>query len=136
MIDVLKTYAENLNTIYAVDQEMGQYQYLIDVGKKIPEFSENEKIEQNRMYGCMAQDWVIMKNQKGKFYCRGDSDAAIVKGLVSIITEAMSGHTSDEIKKIKHNIVDQLGLGPGLTLRRQVGMMSMIDHVKKLSGAN
>ena len=48
----------------------------------------------------------------------------------------MSGHTSDEIKKIKHNIVDQLGLGPWLTLRRQVGMMSMIDHVKKLSGAN
>tara|TARA_B100000949_G_scaffold219272_1_gene218330 strand:- start:680 stop:1090 length:411 start_codon:yes stop_codon:yes gene_type:complete len=136
MIDVLKIYAENLNTIYAVEQEMGQYQYLIDVGKKVPEFLEDEKIEDNRMYGCMAQVWVIMENQEDKFYFRGDSDAAIVKGLVSIITEALSGHTSGEIKNIKHNIVDQLGLGPGLTLRRQVGMMAMIDHVKKLSGAN
>ena len=67
MIDVLKIYAENLNTIYAVEQEMGQYQYLIDVGKKVPEFSEDEKIEDNRMYGCMAQVWVIMENQEGKF---------------------------------------------------------------------
>ena len=53
------------------------------------------------MYGCMAQVWVIMENQEDKFYFRGDSDAAIVKGLVSIITEALSGHTSGEIKNIK-----------------------------------
>jgi len=136
MIDVLKNYAENLTTIYTADQEMGQYQYLMDIGKKSSTFLKNEKSEQNKMYGCMAQVWVIMEKRNDKFYFRGDSDAAIVKGLVSIITEAMSGHTSHEIKNIKHNIVDQLGLGPGLTLRRQVGMMAMIDHIKKLSGTN
>jgi len=56
-----------------------------------------------------------------------------VKGLVQIITEALSGHTKEEISDIKHNIVDQLGLGPGLTVRRQVGMMAMIDHIKKIT---
>ena len=136
MINVLKNYAENLTTIYAADQEMGQYQYLMDIGKKNSIFLKKEKLEQNKMYGCMAQVWVIMEKRNDKFYFRGDSDAAIVKGLVSIITEAMSGHTSHEIKNVKHNIVDQLGLGPGLTLRRQVGMMAMIDHIKKLSGTN
>ena len=59
----------------------------------------------------------------------------IVKGLVEIITKSMSGHTKEEIKDIKHNIVDQLGLGPGLTVRRQVGMMAMIDHIKKITGS-
>ena len=81
----------------------------------------------------MAQVWVMVDIKNNKFYYKGDSDAAIVKGLVSIITEAMSGHTLEEINKIKHNIVDKLGLGPGLTLRRQVGMMAMIDHIKKIS---
>lgn len=136
MIDVLKNYADNLNTIYDSDHEMGQYQYLMDIGKKSPIFLNIEKSEKNKMYGCMAQVWVIMEKRNNKFYFRGDSDAAIVKGLVNIITEAMSGHTMLEIKNFKHNIVDQLGLGPGLTLRRQVGMMAMIDHIKKLSGAN
>ena len=133
MINVLEKYAENLKTIFEVEQEIGQYQYLIDLGKKSPNFLNEEKIEQNKMYGCMAQVWVIMEYKNQKLYFKGDSDAAIVKGLVAIITEAMSGHTAKEINDFKHNIVNQLGLGPGLTLRRQVGMMSMIDHIKKLS---
>ena len=135
MIEILEEYAENLKAIYDAEQEMGQYQYLMDIGNKIPEFSKIEKSEQNRMYGCMAQVWVTMDIKKDKFFFKGDSDAAIVKGLVAIITEAMSGHTLQEIQNIKHNIVDQLGLGPGLTLRRQIGMMAMIDHIKKLSEA-
>ena len=136
MIDVLKNYAENLTTIYTADQEMGQYQYLMDIGKKSSTFLKKEQSEQNKMYGCMAQVWVIMEKRNDKFYFRGDSDAAIVKGVVSIITEAMNDNTTHEIKNVKHNIVDQLGLGTGLTLRRQVGMMAMIDHIKKLSGTN
>ena len=133
MIDILEKYAENLKTIFDVEQEMGQYQYLIDLGKNTPDFSNEDRSDKNKMYGCMAQVWVMVDIKNDKFYFKGDSDAAIVKGLVSIITEAMSGHTLEEINKIKHNIVDKLGLGPGLTLRRQVGMMAMIDHIKKIS---
>ena len=100
MIDILEKYAENLKTIFDVEQEMGQYQYLIDLGKNTPDFSNENRSEKNKMYGCMAQVWVMV---------------------------------DEEINKIKHNIVDKLGLGPGLTLRRQVGMMAMIDHIKKIS---
>ena len=49
MIDVLKNYAENLTTIYTADQEMGQYQYLMDIGKKSSTFLKNEKSEQNKL---------------------------------------------------------------------------------------
>ena len=135
MINELKKYAENLSEVYSLEQEMGQYQYLIDIGNKAPSFSKDEQNEINKMFGCQAQVWIISKIDKERFYFRGDSDAAIVKGLVQIITEALSGHTKEEISYIKHNIVDQLGLGPGLTVRRQVGMMAMIDHIKIISKA-
>ena len=133
MIEELKKYALNLSEVYSLEQEMGQYQYLIDIGNKVPSFTKEEQNEINKMFGCQAQVWIISKFENDRFYFRGDSDAAIVKGLVQIITEAMSGHTKEEIQNIKHNIVDQLGLGPGLTVRRQVGMMAMIDHIKKIS---
>ena len=123
MINELKKYAENLSEVYSLEQEMGQYQYLIDIGNKAPSFSKDEQNEINKMFGCQAQVWIISKIDKDRFYFRGDSDAAIVKGLVQIITEALSGHTKEEISDIKHNIVDQLGLGPGLTVRRQVGCL-------------
>ena len=135
MIEELKLYAENLNEVYELEQEMGQYQYLIDIGNKTPSFNSNEQSETNKMFGCQAQVWIIHKKEKDRFYFRGDSDAAIVKGLVEIITKAMSGHSQDEIKDLKHSIVDQLGLGPGLTVRRQVGMMAMIDLINKITGA-
>ncbi|SRR6056300_791554 len=133
MIEELDKYAKNLSEVYSLEEEIGQYQYLIDIGNKAPSFNKEEQTEVNKMFGCQAQVWIILKSDKDRLYFRGDSDAAIVKGLVQIITEALSGHTKEEIKNIKHNIVDKLGLGPGLTVRRQVGMMAMIDHIKKIS---
>ena len=135
MIGDLNTYANNLKEVYDIEQEIGQYQYLIDIGNKAPSFNENERSEENKMFGCQAQVWIIAESKNGIYNFKGDSDAAIVKGLVEIITKTMSGHSQEEIKNFKHNIVDELGLGPGLTVRRQVGMMAMIDHIKKISGA-
>jgi len=135
MIGDLQTYAKNLKEVFELEQEMGQYQYLIDIGNKSPSFSKENRSEKNKMFGCQAQVWIIVEKREDNYYFKGDSDAAIVKGLVEIITKAMSGHNKDEIKSFKHNIVDQLGLGPGLTVRRQVGMMAMIDHIKKMTGA-
>ena len=135
MIEVLKNYAENLTALLALDGEMSQFQYLIDIGQKAPSFSEEQRCKKNKMSGCMAQVWIIQSEKDDVYYYEGDSDAAIVKGLVTIITKAMSGHTRKEIASIKHNVVDNLGLGSGLTARRQVGMMAMIDYIKKKSGA-
>ena len=87
------------------------------------------------MSGCLAQVWIKYNKIENKNFFDGDSDALIVKGLVKIITEALSGLTNEEIKSLKHDIVNTLGLGPSLSARRQVGMMAMIDHIKIISGA-
>ena len=100
------------------------------------EFSLDEKYKNdiNKMSGCLAQVWIRHEKKQDKNYFVGDSDALIVKGLVQIITEALSGLTDNEIKDLKHNIVNRLGLGPSLSARRQVGMMAMVDHIKIITG--
>ncbi len=135
MIDTLTKHADNLKTILELEGEEGQFEYLIDIGKKEGSLEPQEKIDKNKMSGCLAQVWIKFDTKNGKNYFDGDSDALIVKGLVKIIAEALSGLTNDEIKELKHDIVNKLGLGPSLSARRQVGMMSMVDHIKIITGA-
>ena len=135
MIKILNKHADNLRTILELEGEEGQFEYLIDIGKKEGSLEPQEKIDKNKMSGCLAQVWIKFDTKNGKNYFDGDSDALIVKGLVKIIAEALSGLTNDEIKELKHDIVNKLGLGPSLSARRQVGMMSMVDHIKIITGA-
>ena len=134
MIKTLTKHADNLKTILELEGEEGQFEYLIDIGKNKGSLGSQEKIDENKMSGCLAQVWIKFDTKNGKNYFDGDSDALIVKGLVKIITEALSGLTNDEIKNLKHDVVNKLGLGPSLSARRQVGMMSMVDHIKIITG--
>jgi cysteine desulfuration protein SufE len=135
MIDALTRYADDLTTLLDMGGEIAQFEYLIDIGQNAPIFTEQQRIKENKMSGCLAQVWIIQREDGDVFYYQGDSDAAIVKGLSIIITEIMSGHTMEEIASIKHHVVNDLGLGSGLTARRQVGMMAMIDYIKRKSGS-
>ena len=134
MLNTLKNHAENLNSLLELEGEEGQFEYLIDVGKKAPPLTEQDRVDENKMPGCLAQVWIKYYKKGEKNYFLGDSDALIVKGLVIIITEALSGLTSDQIKELRHDMIDELGLGPSLSARRQVGMMAMVDHIKIATG--
>ena len=135
MLNEIKNHADNLNQILEIEGEEGQFEYLIDYGKKASCFLENDRNEKNLMSGCLAKVWLKSYRKNEKNYFEGDSDALIVKGLVKIIAEAFSGLSTEEIKNVRHDIVNQLGLGPSLSARRQVGMMAMIDHIKIISKA-
>ncbi|MDC3024373.1 SufE family protein [Alphaproteobacteria bacterium] len=135
MLNQIKYHADNLNQILEMEGEEGQFEYLIEFGKKSSCLTEDDKNENNLMSGCLAKVWLKSYKKDEKNYFQGDSDALIVKGLVKIIAEAFSGLSTEEIKNVRHDIVNQLGLGPSLSARRQVGMMAMIDHIKIISKA-
>ena len=118
MIEEIKKYAENLNEVYALEQEMGQYQYLIDIGNKAPSFTKEEQNELNKMFGCQAQVWIISKFDNNRFYFRGDSDAAIVKGLETLAELFLLGRENVDWKVLKRLRYQLVVAGTALRLRK------------------
>lgn len=133
MLDKLEQHTNNLNDMIEIEPDMGQFMYLIDVGKNAEGLPESFKTQENKMHGCQAQVWIQQNKEQEKFYFKGDSDAGIVKGIVTIVTESLSGLTKEQINAVEKKDFDVLKLGGGLTAQRQVGLMAMVDHIKNIS---
>src|SRR6187549_2503585 len=80
-----------------------KYEYIIDLGKKLPVLEDQYKKDENKVKGCQSTVWMVADSKDGKVYFKADSDAIIVKGLVSMLIRVLSGHTPDEILNAKLN---------------------------------
>jgi len=129
----LEKYDEFVGNLELIDDEDMRFEYIIDVGKKAgdADFPEVMKVDANLMHGCMSKVWIIDRVDDGRHYFSGFSDAIIVKGLVTMMTESFSGLTSDELDALNEDHVRKLNLG-ALTTQRQVGMLAMLAHLQKL----
>jgi len=130
-IDKLEQYANDLKVVD--DGEYGQFEYIIDMGKQTKSLDQKLCTEDNQMYGCQAQVWIVCQKKGKQYYYLGNSDAFIVKGLVAMMTQIFSGQNAKEIENFGPEMVNDLGLGPALTSRRQIGMMAMVKHIQKLA---
>ena len=113
------------------DDELAKYEYIIDLGKKLEEFKEEDKIPENIVHGCTSQVWLTHEIKDGKIYFYGTSDAIIVKGLVFMILEIFSGSTIEELKQIDMDIVHELKLSEVITPNRQSGVIGMMKKIKE-----
>jgi len=129
----LEKYDDFVEALEIIDDEDMRFEYIIDIGKraKRQDFPEDWKIDENLMHGCMSRVWIVDQPDNGRHYFSGDSDAIIVKGLVTMMTESFSGLTTDELAALSIEKVNHLNLG-ALTTQRQVGMLAMLEHFKKL----
>ena len=129
----LETYDEFVGNLELIDDEDMRFEYIIDVGKKVPDtdFPEAMKVDANLMHGCMSKVWIIDRVNDGRHYFSGYSDAIIVKGLVRMMTKSFSGLTGDELDTLNEDHIRKLNLG-ALTTQRQVGMLAMLVHLQKL----
>lgn len=108
-----------------------KYQYLIDLGDKLPPLDEKYKTDEFKVSGCQSQVWLVPAYADGKFSFQGDSDAVMVKGIIAVVMEIYRNKSAQEIKEIEvEKIFAKLGLGEHLTLSRRNGMMSMVDKIK------
>ena len=128
MLDKLQNHKENLEIMSEID--MGQFEYLIDTGKKNSGLDDKYKTQEYKMHGCQAQVWIKHDLKDNKHYFKGDSDASIVKGIVTIVMESLSGLSSSELDIVSKEDFDILKLGGGLTAQRQVGLISMVEYCK------
>jgi cysteine desulfuration protein SufE len=108
-----------------------RYKFLIDLGRRAKPFPEEYRLENFKVHGCMSQVWLVPKLEEGKVNYLCDSDAAIVKGTVSLVSDIYSGHTAEEIISNDKNLMEELDLGNILSMNRRNGAYNMLNMVKE-----
>ncbi len=112
------------------DDWEGKYEYIIDLGKKLPKLSDEFKTEDNIIKGCQSIVWLHAYKQDGKIHFEADSEAIIVKGLVSMLVKVMTNHTPEEIANADLYFIDKVGLASHLAQTRSNGLASMVKQMK------
>ena len=107
-----------------------KYQYLIDLGKTLPEFDENNKIDSNLIKGCQSKVWLNSSFNDNMVIFEADSDAIISKGIISLLVKVFSGHKPDEIIEANIDFIEKIGLDSHLSQTRANGLLSMIKQIK------
>ena len=111
-----------------------KYEYIIDIGKKLSPLNEEFKKEYFKIKGCQSSVWIHSFEKDGRVYFEGDSDAVIVKGLVSLMIQVLSGHTPQEIIDAPLEFIDKVGLSSHLAQTRSNGLKAMIKQMKMDAG--
>src|SRR5215217_4104675 len=110
-----------------------KYEYIIDLGKKLPELDAQYKIDENKVRGCQSTVWLIADYENGKVFFKAESDAIIVKGLISMLIRVLSGHTPEEIIEAKLDFIQQIGMTTHLAQTRSNGLLSMVKQMKNFA---
>lgn len=112
-----------------------RYQYLIDLGRKLPPFPESHKTEAWRVHGCQSMVWLVPDGDALKLNFQATSDSAIVSGLIALVLRVYSGRSAQEIIATEPSFVETIGLGKHLSPTRSNGLASMLDKIKSYAAA-
>ena len=112
------------------DDWMDRYQLLIDLGSDQEDLDPKYKTEQNLIVGCQSRVWLQADLIDGKIIYKAESDALIVKGIISLLIRVLSGHTPDEILNSDLHFIDAIGLKEHLSPTRSNGLLSMVKQMR------
>ena len=115
------------------DEWLDKYEYLIELGKALEAYPEEQKTEEKLIKGCQSRVWLDYEMKDGKLYFRADSDAIITKGIISLLIGVYSGRTAREIADDDFSFVDRLGLRENLSPTRANGLASMIETIRTMA---
>ena len=112
------------------DDWMDKYALLIDLGNSLEPLDEKFKIPQNIIEGCQSRVWLNASMADGKVIYEGESDAVLVKGIVSLLIQVLSGHSPEEIVDTELYFIDSIGLKEHLSPTRSNGLLAMVKQMK------
>lgn len=115
------------------EEWLDKYEYLIELGKKLPQFPEASKTEDKLIKGCQSRVWLDYTLRGGKLYFSADSDAIITKGIISLLISVYSGRTPLEISQDDFAWVDSIGLKENLSPTRAGGLAAMIATIRRVA---
>ena len=123
MISINEVQDEVIAEFNDFDDWMDRYQLLIDLGNEQEPLDEKYKTEQNLIEGCQSRVWLQADEVD-------ESDALIVKGIISLLIKVLSGHTPDEILNADLYFIDKIGLKEHLSPTRSNGLLSMVKQMR------
>ena len=131
----IQTSISELAELFAIfDDPKDKFVQLMDMARESAGLKENEQTEQNKIYGCTSQAWVVAKLTKdGTYQFRTDSDALIVKGLLNVLERIFNGSSSTEIRSVDgKTVLDSIGLDGSISNQRANGFASAIQKIQQI----
>ena len=121
-------------TFSLLDDWEDRYAYLIDLGRKLPHFPDDQKIDANIVRGCTSQVWMLLSKEKGRLSIKATSDAHIVRGLIALIIIIYGDQEIESVNDIDVDcIFSDLGLSDHLSPNRRSGFFAMVEKIKSVS---
>lgn len=112
-----------------------RYQYLIDLGKKLPDLPAGLKTEDHRVHGCQSMVWMVGSGNAQRLDFRAISDSAIVSGLIALLLRVYSGRSAQEILSTEPDFVRDIGLAKALSPTRANGLAAMLARIREQAAA-
>jgi len=112
-------------------------EYVLDLGKNLPPFPEEHRVDENKVRGCQSQVWIIAEpdSANGTLRIQADSDAFIVKGLIALLLRLYADRPAEDIVANPPNVFDEIGLGKHLSPSRANGLHAMVSRIRQIATA-
>ena len=122
---------EIIDEFVDIEDWMDRYAYIIDLGNALPAIDEKYKTPQYIIEGCQSRVWLNAElNDEGKIIYTADSDAIIVKGIISLLIKVLSGQSPDDIINADLYFIEKIGLAEHLSPTRSNGLVAMVKQIK------
>ena len=130
MHDPKQSQDEIIDSFSLFSEWLDRYQYLIDLGRKLPPLDEAEKTDDKLLAGCQSQVWLLLEGDAGEVTIRANSDAAIVSGLIALLIQVYSGCSAQQIVDTEPYFIEEIGLSSHLSPTRANGLHAMLGAIK------
>ena len=130
MNEVLQAQQELVEEFSFFDNWIDRYQYIVDLGRRLPEFPESEMTDANKIKGCQSQVWFVASKDNDRLNFHAISDAAIVSGLIALLLRIYSGRRPEDILETPADFVAALELEQHLSPTRSNGLSSMLQAIR------
>lgn len=133
---VNQTQDEIISEFSELSDWMDRYAYIIDLGNSLPPISDSDKTPQNLIEGCQSRVWITASlSSSDKVHFEADSDALIVKGIVTLLLQVLNDRTPEEILSADLYFIDKIGLSAHLSPTRSNGLVAMVKQIRNYARA-
>ena len=131
MSNIEQIQAELIEEFQLFDNWMDRYQYIIDLGKQLPEFPDEFRTDDYKLHGCQSQVWLKGTPDAGRLNFQAASDSTIVSGLIALVMRVYSGQLVEDIISTPPEFIRAIGLSEHLSPTRNNGLAAMITNIRE-----